>query len=333
LAHPHLSFGKKHATERRTGPGEHGLEELSGRASPRVDLRHLRYFVALGEELHFGRAAERLGISQPPLSQQVARLETGLGVSLLRRTSRSVELTAAGRAFLAEARRTLWHAENAVRVAQQIDRGEVGELRVGFVPACGVIPRGVRRFVSRFPGVRLTLRHMTTTDQVEALGRGDLDVGFVYLPLDAMGLVVEEVQRVALVAAVPERHPLSHLASVPLSALVGEPYISVPRATAPGAFEAVMTQCRKAGFTPQSAHETDSLLARLRLVGAGFGVALVPSYAVRLPRPGVVLRPLRHPRISLAIGMVHASRSAAPALDRFLSTLREVARARPRDGQ
>jgi len=292
-----------------------------------LDIRHLRYFVALAEELHFGRAAERLQISQPPLSQQIAQLEKAIGVALLRRTSRSVELTSAGRAFLEEARRVLGQLEHAVQTAQRADRGEVGQLRIGFVPACGAIPRGVRRFLAKYPGVRLTLRNMTTADQLAGLVDGSLHVGFLHLPIDARGLTVEEVQSDPLLAALPERHRLARMSSVALASFATEPFIGFPRAAAPGAYDALITTFRKAGLTANVVHETDSLLARLRLVGAGLGVSLIPAYALRLPRPGVVLRPLRPPRPVAAIGMVHAPRHVSPAVSRFLAVVRELTQA------
>ncbi len=289
-----------------------------------MDLKHLRYFIALAEELHFGRAAERLGISQPPLSQQIARLEKELGVSLLRRTSRSVALTAGGQAFLEEARRTLAQAQHAVHVARGAERGEVGELRVGFVPACGAIPRGVRRFTRQYPAVRLTLRNLTTADQLEQLASGKLHVGFVHLPIDARGLIVELVQQDSVLAAVPERHPLAGQPAVSLRSFAGEPFIRFPRGAAPGLHDYMITAFREAGVTARVAHETDSILARLRMVGAGLGLSLIPSYAERLPRPGVVLRPLKPAKLVSRIGMVHAARYATPAVARFLSVVRET---------
>jgi DNA-binding transcriptional LysR family regulator len=299
-----------------------------------VDLKHLRYFIALAEELHFGRAAERLGISQPPLSQQIARLEKELGVSLLRRTSRSVELTAGGRAFLEEARRTLVQAEHAVHVARGADRGEVGELRVGFVPSCGAIPRGVRRFTQQYPAVRLTLRNLTTADQLDELASGKLHVGFVHLPIDSRGLNVELVQQDSVLAAIPERHPLARQPSISLRAFAGEPFIGFPRGAAPGLYDYMITSFREAGFTARVAHETDSILARLRMVGAGLGLSLIPSYGLRLPRPGVVLRPLKPVKLVSRIGMVHAARYVTPAVTRFLTVVREVSpRARAANGE
>lgn len=290
-----------------------------------MELKHLRYFVILAEELHFGRAAERLRISQPPLSQMVRRLEQELGVALFSRTSRSVELTEPGRLFLAEARRTLSQAAHAVRVAQQAQGGEVGHLEIGFVPACGVFPLAARKFAERFPGVKMTLRHMSTAEQVASLLWGTLDVGFVHLPVDREGLAVEEVQRDPLMVALPVRHALASRSSISWRSLADQPFVGFARAAAPEAYDALLLFLRQAGFRPHAVYETDSLLARLRIVGAGFGLSLVPAYALGFSRPGVVLRPLAPPRPQVGIGVVHAPSRVTPALQGFLAVVREVA--------
>jgi len=289
-----------------------------------VELRHLRYFVALAEELHFGRAARRLHISQPPLSQQIAALEEEIGVPLLRRTSRSVELTEAGRRFLGEARETLAQAENAVALARRAAQGEIGRLQVGFVPICGVIPVAVRRYMLRYPDVRVTLRGQGSTEQLDSILRGTLDVGFVHCPISAPGLECRTVESFALVAALPTRHRLSSQRTIAWRALAGEPFIGFPRASAPVAYEALLTRLREAGLDPNIVHETDSLLARLRMVGAGLGVALVPAYAVKFHRPGVVLRPLSPPRAVAQVGMVHCPAHLTGAIARFMAVVGEV---------
>ena len=295
----------------------------SGLPSRQVDLKQLRYFVVVGEELHFGRAAERLGISQPPLSQQVARLEAELEVKLLRRTSRSVALTEPGRLFMQAAQRTLAQAEEAVHVARNAARGEVGCVRAGFVAAFLVLPLAIRRYVRRFPGVKLTLRCMGTAEQVVAVEERRLDVGFVHLPLDRDDLAVDELENYGMMVAMPAGHRLSRSPRVPLAALRGEPFIGFPRASAPGVYDVMMAHLRQAGFVPNVAHETDSLLARLRLVGAGFGVSLLPAYAAQFPRPGVVLRPLQTP-LTATIGMVYPRTTPATSLARFIAFVRKV---------
>ncbi len=291
----------------------------------RMELRHLRYFVALAEELHFGRAAERLHISQPPLSQQIAALEREIGVPLLRRTSRSVELTEAGRVFLVEARQTLNQARNAVELARRGARGEVGRLLIGFVPACGVIPTAIRRFMRRFPKVEVTLRHMASAEQMDAVLHGRLDVGFVHLPTGVADLACEPVESHAMVAALPSRHPLSRRRTIAWGALEGLAFIGFPRVAAPGAYDAIMGRLREAGLVPRVVHETDSMLARLRLVGAGLGVSLLPEYARNFNHPGVTLRPMASPPARTQIGMVHFPPRHTPALGRFMDVVRELA--------
>jgi DNA-binding transcriptional LysR family regulator len=290
----------------------------------RVELRHFRYFVAVAEELHFGRAAQRLHISQPPLSQQIAALEKEIGVSLLRRTSRSVELTEAGRRFLQEARETLALARSAVDMARRAARGEVGRIQVGFVPACGVIPTAIRRFLRRFPEVQVTLRSMASAEQLEAVRLGRLDVGFVHLPIAVPGLESELVESHQLMVALPARHRLAGRRTIPWRALQGETFIGFPRAAAPGAYDVLMGRLREAGLVPHVVHETDSLLARLRMVGAGVGVSLLPAYALNFDHPGVSLRPLGKPRTAAEIGIVHNPRRVTPALKHFLAVVREV---------
>jgi DNA-binding transcriptional LysR family regulator len=292
-----------------------------------VEFRHFRYFVALAEELHFGRAAQRLQISQPPLSQQIAALEKEIGVSLLRRTSRSVELTEAGRRFLAEAREALAQADQAVDLARRAARGDVGRLQVGFVPVCGVMPRAIRRFMQRHPDVRVTLRSMPSAEQLDCVQRGSLDVGFVHLPIAVSGVKSEPVESHALMVALPTRHRLTRQRTVAWRALEGEPFIGFPRSSAPGAHDALMSHLREAGLVPNVVHETDSILARLRMVGAGMGISLLPAYASHFNRPGVTMRPLGAPRVSAHIGLVHCPAHETPALARFLGVVREAAEA------
>jgi DNA-binding transcriptional LysR family regulator len=289
-----------------------------------MELRHFRYFVAVAEELHFGRAARRLHISQPPLSQQIAALEQEVGVPLLKRTSRSVELTEAGKRFLDEAREALAQADKAVALARRAAQGEIGRIQIGFVPICGVIPVAIRRFMTRHPGIRVTLRNQESSEQLDAILRGRMDVGFVHAPVSVRGLECVTVERHPLVAALPSRHPLAGQRTIAWEALQGEPFIGFPRAAAPAAYDVLWARFREAGLDPNVVHETDSLLARLRMIGAGLGVALVPSYAVRFHRPGVTLRPLGPPRAAAQIGMVHCPENLTPAVSRFMGVVREV---------
>jgi DNA-binding transcriptional LysR family regulator len=292
-----------------------------------MELRHLRYFVAVAEELHFSRAAGRLHMAQPPLSQQIRRLEQELGVALFNRTKRRVELTPAGRAFLEEARRVLEQAERAARTAQRAGRGEVGRLAIGLVPSADldILPRVLRAWGARFPHVEIELHALLPAAQVEALLEGRIQVGFVRLPIEENGLVVESIQREPLLAALPERHRLARRTRVRLADLAGDTMLLFPRHIAPGYHDVFIGACRRAGFTPRVLHP-GSMQTNLALVSAGLGVSLLPASIRNLRRAGVVYRPLAPPvpQVEMAVAYRRGERSAV--LPAFLQVLYEVVR-------
>ncbi len=270
-----------------------------------MELRHLRYFVAVAEELHFGRAATRLGMAQPPLSQQIRRLEEELGVLLFERTKRRVQLTEAGRVFLDEARRTLAQAERAARAAQRAQRGEIGRLEVGYVgsAAFDVLPEILRTFRARFPEVELALHELTTAQQVRALDDERIGVGFLRPPLYDGRLASRVILREPLVVALPATHPLAHHRRIPLGALAGEPFILYPRHLAPGPYDQVLSLCHQAGFSPRVTQEAVEMQTIAGLVAAGIGVSLVVATVQDLRSSGVVYRALdgAAPTMDLAI--------------------------------
>jgi DNA-binding transcriptional LysR family regulator len=290
-----------------------------------MELRHLRYFVAVAEELHFGRAAARVGIAQPPLSQQVRQLEDQLGVALFHRTKRRVELTAAGGAFLEHAREILERTERARRAAQRASRGEVGRLAIGFASSADldILPRVLRAWHARCPDVELELRALLSGAQVEALRHGRLHVGFVRLPADEASLTVERIHREPLVAALPAGHRLASRRRVRLADLAGDTMILFPRHTAPGYFDVFMGACRRAGFTPRLLHP-GSMQTNLGLVSAGLGVSLMPASIRNLQRSGVVYRPLAPPVPQVEMGVAYRREEPSAVLAAFLDTLRQV---------
>lgn len=254
-----------------------------------MDLRRLRYFVAVAEELHFGRAARRLNVSQPPLSVQVRTLEREIGAPLLIRTQRRVELTEAGRVLLEEARRLLDQAEAAVVHARRAAEGAVGRLAIGFVSTVdySFLPPLVRRFRQKHPGIALKLLELTGDRQQALLQSGELDLGLSILPSPAAGLTTRPVFREPLVAAVPANHPLAARRRTTLRSLSAEPFIQFPRELAPGLYDLAIAACQKSGFTPHLAQEAIQMQTILGLVAAGLGVALVPHCMSKLQRPGV----------------------------------------------
>ena len=265
-----------------------------------MELRHLRYFVAVAEELHFGRAARRLNLAQPPLSQQIMKLESELGVRLFARTTRTFELTVAGKALMGEAAEMLAKMRMAIDTVRQIDRGEVGRLRVGIVGSAmwGPIPSLLEEFQTKFPRVTWTLHELGPTVQYEALRAKQIDVGFWREPkLDDDDLKHDNLRqdlcfRENVCVAVNEHHPLAKRGAIELIDLADQPMLTL--ALDKSAFPRYLIQCCvAAGFQPtifQEASEPQTLLA---MVGAGLGVALMPETTSRIGWPGVIFLPIR----------------------------------------
>jgi DNA-binding transcriptional LysR family regulator len=246
-----------------------------------MELRHIRYFIAVAEELNFTRAAARIGIGQPPLSQQIRALEEELGESLFRRLSHGAELTAAGRAFLPEARKMIALSQRAKRTAQRGARGEIGQLRLGFTSSasyCRIVPESLRAFRSKYPEVEFTLVEADTTRLLEHLSRENIDAGFIRPGLnDPTGVRLHRLEDEAMVIVLPSRHPLANSSRLPLSALSGESFVLFPRDAGPAWFDEVITACREAGFEPILGQEAPQISSVGNLVAAELGVALVPA--------------------------------------------------------
>jgi DNA-binding transcriptional LysR family regulator len=296
-----------------------------------MELRHLRYFVTVAEELHFGRAAQRLHIAQPPLSRQIRDLERELGTELFERGARGVTLTVAGRAFLPEARLTLAQAERAQRTARRAAAGETGRLRVGYVEAAtyaGVLPDVLGFFRLHLPNIGLSLFEMDAAQQADAFRDGRIDVGI--LQSAPAGLHVERVYADRMDAALPELHPLAARARLALADLAAEPIVLFPRAAAPVLYDELVACCRRAGFSPQVVQEAAAWHTIAGLVAAGVGVAFVPRSLAALRRPGVAYRPLRGAQVDLEIVAAWKRGERSPVRDRFVTALKTVARTRGR---
>ena len=296
-----------------------------------MELRHLRYVVTVADTLHFGRAAQRLNLSQPPLSQQIRQLEMELGVALFHRTKRHVELTDAGRLFVEEARVILAHAAHASNLALRVNQGEVGQLSIG---ACGPADARIfvdilRAFARRHPEIRTVVRNMSSAEQARALTEGRLHVGFVALPIDEPDLATETVLRQPIMIALPRKHPLAARARVPLRALAGEPHIMFARPQGPRFFDAVLAACREAGFTMHITHEVDNLHTACALVDAGLGVCLVPAGVQEKRSNGIVLRPVKPtlPHLESQLAVAYKP-PPCQLVSLFVDVVREVMAAR-----
>lgn len=280
------------------------------------DLRQLRHFVAVAEQLHFGRAAAALHITQPPLSRSIRELEARVGATLLARTRRRVELTPEGARFLDEAKRLIAQLERAVHEVGHMASGAGGRLRLGFVSLAdyGVLPELLKRYKAARPGVNLALREMLSPDQAAALAAGELEFGLLLPPVDAPGLEHLVMQRERFLAALPARHPLARRRRrVAVRALAGEAFVMAPREIAPGLYDAVAGLTARAGFAPRIAQEAIQMQTVLSLVSSGLGVALVPACLANLGRRGVAYREIAdpHPRLDLWLAWRRGAQSAA----------------------
>jgi len=255
----------------------------------------MRHFVAVAEELHFGRAAARLGLAQPPLSQSIQRLERGLGVQLFVRSHRKVELTPAGRTFLDEARRTLTQAETAVHLARRAAVDDLTELKVTFVSAAlyRLLPAALRNYRAQFPAVEIHLEERATDGQLDGLRDGSVDIGFVHPPLkDAGELDVRMIYRDRLMAAIPSASALASEPAVVLADLADEGFVLFPFRQGPNLHARITSACRRAGFVPRVLQEALQMHTILSLVAAGMGVSLVPERARMLHTEGVTFVPI-----------------------------------------
>ncbi|MGO7037793.1 LysR family transcriptional regulator [Rhizobium acaciae] len=290
-----------------------------------MELRHLRYFLAVAEEGNFTRAAGKLGIGQPPLSQQIRDLEREVGAALFHRVPHGAELTAAGAAFLGEARASLAAAEKAKLAAQSANRGETGRLSLGFTASSAfnpVVSTTIRRFRARWPEVQLSLTEMNTLALMQKLERGELDATFMRPSLDdPAGVRLRRLPDEPMVIALPASHPLARRSELPLAALADEPFILFPRLVGLSLYDDVVLACRKAGFELTVAQEAPQISSVVNLVAADLGVSIVPASISQIKLEGVAYRPIKGPpavaRLALAILKTHRS----PVTENLMSLL------------
>ncbi len=293
-----------------------------------VELRQLRYFVAVAEEMHFGRAARRLHMTQPPLSQAIQALESRLGAELFLRTRRSVTLSAAGRALLPEAQHLLLQADALPAIAQRAAAGESGNLSLAFVSMAdySILPQALREFRAAYPSVQIRLQEATTDLQLDMLAAGNIDLGLLVMPLpeklktDIDGL---QVLSEPLVLALPEglvrkRGPVS------LSQLGKQPLIIFPRQVAPAFHDKILDRYRDAGLTPRIGQEAIQMQTIIALVSAGMGIALVPQSVSNLQRPGVEYRALREAGAPIDLGLAWRRDNDSPVLSAFVELMRKT---------
>jgi DNA-binding transcriptional LysR family regulator len=295
-----------------------------------MELRHLRYFVAVAEELSFTRAAERLHIGQPPLSQQIQALEAEIGARLLERNKRRVLLTEAGRLFLADARRMLALAEQAKETAHRAHMGEAGELRVGFTfstPFTPLFAKVVRRYRQAYPRVLLSFQEMTTLHQLAKIEARELDVGFVrpasmQLPHK---VALTKLRSDPLRLVLPTDSPLARQESIAVKDLAGQAFVVFPKDAGTGIYHQIFELCRAAGFTPHIAMEAGEPSTIIGLVAAGCGISVLPGSFEGIHMEGVVYRPLADPEATTSMLLARHTEGGGPLAEAFVALARAAA--------
>lgn len=298
-----------------------------------MDFRQFRYFVTAAEELHFARAAEKLGIAQPALSQQIKSLEEQLGARLFHRAKRRVELTEAGAAFLEEVRATLAQAEKAVRVARDMARGEAGQIDIGIVGSVmyePLFPNRLKAFSEEHPGVRISLHEMPILTQINAVHARHLDIAILRGPIPAVmpdDLEFFTLSTQRLVVVLPEEHPLSGRESVKLTDLANDAFVAFMDPAGVGVGQALLDQCRKAGFEPRITQKVSEIATLISLTAAGFGVSLVAESVSHLRLPGVSYLPLEGMEATSNLIVAHRRFERSAAVRALLDDIRTAARA------
>jgi len=290
-----------------------------------IELRHLRYFIVVAEELHFGKAALRLQMTQPPLSQQIKQLESEIGVTLLKRSKRTVRLTTAGKVFLEQIKEGLSQIDHAVDMAQRTARGELGKLVIGFVGAATyeIMPPIIREYRNQFPSVKIELRELSTPDQVSALLNGHIDIGVLHPPLGNDKLKVNTVMKSHCVLALPKQHPLTLKNQVYLKDLEEESLIVIAKESWPSLYIKINFLCEKAGFTPNIKLETTEYQMALGLVSAGMGVSIVPAATKRLYNLDVIYKEIKDLSLRVSWITAHREDNPNPALRHFIEVLNQ----------
>jgi DNA-binding transcriptional LysR family regulator len=293
-----------------------------------IELRHLRYFLAVAEELNFGRAAERLNITQPSLSRQIQSLEKELNILLFERNQRQIKLTAPGQILLAEVEQILIRFDQGIGVVKRASRGEIGQLTLGFQGSSvyDIIPISIKAFRDRFPEVEIIMQHMETSEQVIAIAENNLDIGFVIPPITNANLKMEILLQEPLVLALPENHPLAAQSEIAIAALANEPLILASRDRGCGLHEQIFGIYQQAGLSPNVVCAAREMQVMLGFVAAGIGIALLPSHVKNFQRTGVVYRILNPSAPIAGLGIAWKSNNPKPVLSVFLEIVRSLAK-------
>ena len=293
-----------------------------------LELRHLKYFITVAEELHFGKAAARLNIAQPPLSQQIRQLEEEIGVPLFQRSKRKVELTKEGEVFLEKAYQILKNVEEAVETVKMVNRGEAGQIVIGFIASAAydLLPVILEHYRKQYPNIHIDLQQLTTREQLKALQKGLIDIGILCHPFNIQNdsIQVEVIRQERMVLALPKDHPLAAKTSlIQLEDLANDPFILTGRKANQTHYDAVMNCCYHAGFHPKVVQETQELPTVLSLVSSGMGVAIVPASIQRVLNNNVVYRDIQNNPITTTTAFAWKSGNLSPTVHAFLDFMKK----------
>lgn len=291
-----------------------------------MELRHFLYFIAVAEELHFGRAAARLQMTQPPLSKQIQQFEEEIGVPLFKRNKRHVELTTAGQLFLPEARQIIAQVNQAVDTAQRADRGEFGRLVIGFVGSAtyDILPQIIREYRRKFPHVSIRLHELSTPDQVNALIGARIDVGLLHPPVSSSFIDSIPIKRGFAALSLPKNHPLAKKEHIYIDDLQDIPFILVSRDIWPGLYDEFLSLFQSVGFTPRIVQEATEYQMVVGLVSAGIGIGVVPATAEKLFNLEVVYRQIDNYPLTAILSLAYLKKNTNPALKQFVSLTKRI---------
>ncbi|MED0660001.1 LysR substrate-binding domain-containing protein [Bacillus smithii] len=290
-----------------------------------LELRHLKYFVTVAEELHFGKAAARLNMAQPPLSSQIRQLEEEIGVPLFHRTKRKVELTKEGQVFLEKVYLILKNLEDAIETVRMVNRGEIGEIAIGFISSASydILPAIIQHYRKKYPNIHIDLQQLTTEEQVKALHEGRIDVGILCHPIENDNVLFEVIRQEPMVIALPKDHPLAReTSSINLNDLFNDPFIVTGRKANQRHYDTLIKLCYQAGFSPKVVQETKELSTVLSFVSSGMGVALVPASIQSIFKNKVIYRNIRnHPYTTTALAW--KSGNLSPTVRAFIELVKK----------
>ncbi|MBO1001672.1 LysR family transcriptional regulator [Pseudogracilibacillus auburnensis] len=296
-----------------------------------MQFHQIKYFIAVAETLHFGNAAKKLNMSQPPLSQQIQKLEESLEVKLFNRTKRNVELTEAGSVFLQEAYKIMEQIESSTDKIKQHSNGEIGELILGYssYSIFDVLPMILDTFYKLYPTVEVKLKHLSTAKQIEAFENSEIQVGLLCPPIDQTNLNLELIYSQPFIVALPSNHPLSRdnkNESLHISELSNCPFILTPRSIGTGYYDSIINLCFDAHFSPKVVQEVNDLHELISLVSTGLGVSIVPESLIQYKKSNVVFKRLNNDQFKVDTALVYKNTETSPVVYNFIDIARRILR-------